>query len=146
MPGSAVASFGAETWLPALFGLIPVPTQYWIALAADEPGDQSDGDSLADLEPDPAAGYARQSYGIGTGNWAADGAFLSNAVQVDFGVPTDTWGPVSHFVLCDAAVSGDLYGWGELVTPLNILAGAPVLIPAGAMVVTMSSLLSSIAI
>lgn len=144
--GAGVGDFGAATWLAALFGVSPLPTQYWVALASDEPDPQGDGDTLVALEPDPTLGYARQPYGTGTDNWVVDGVMLTNTNDITFGVPSDDWGPVNHFVLCDDPSSGDLYGWGLLSDPLNILAGAPVILPAGGLVVAITSVLASIAV
>lgn len=143
---SGVSDFGVATWLPALFGITTAPAGYWVGLLSNEPGPASDGDTVTVLEPGPATGYARIWYAAGSAGWAAAGPYVSNLNDIEFGTPTDAWGPVNHFVLCTAATSGDLYGWGELVAPLSVLPGAPVTIPAGALVVTMNSLVSSIAV
>ena len=144
---SGVSDFGAATWLAALFGVIEPITGYYVALCADEPGPDIDGDMLADLEPgtaDPT--YQRVFYGVGAGNWGTNGNFLTTTNDVDFGLPGADWGIVNHFALCDQPSGGDIYAWGEFLNPQYVGADVQMLVPAGGLVLTLSSLDNSIAI
>lgn len=143
---AGVTDFGATSWLESLFGVSPVISGYYIALLSDEPGADMDGDALADLEPDDPAGYQRKLYGTGGANWASNSNFLATLNDVTFGLPTVAWGDVSHFGLCSAVSSGDLYAWGELANPQYLDVGSRVVIPAGGIVVSLAALDYSIAV
>jgi hypothetical protein len=135
---SDITDFGAGAWLGALLGVTDPITGYFVALASDAPGVAADGDILADLEP-AFDDYARQPYGTGPGLWALNGNVITNLVDVDFGVPAADWGPLTHYVLCDSLVSGQLYGYGLLANPQTVQAGFSVVMPAGGLVLTLAS-------
>lgn len=142
---AGVSDYGAGAWLASLFGVTGPITDYWLALCSDEPSSDMDGDVLGDLEP-AGGGYARVRYGTGPALWAADSNFLTNLVDVDFGVPTDDWGDVSHFALCTDPTGGDLYAWGEFLNPQYVEAANQMLIPAGALVLALTTLDDSITV
>lgn len=143
---SGISDYGAGAWLASLFGVTDPIEGYWVALASDDPGSDGDGDTLADLEPPPGVGYARLFIAAGPANWSANDSYLTNLVEVDFPLPWDDWGPISHYVLCDSATSGDVYGWGALTNPQQVTAGYSVSIPVGGLVVSLASLENSIAL
>lgn len=141
---SGVSDYGSQTWLAALFGLIPVPGEYFIALCSDEPGTAMDGAILASLEPtDPA--YARQPYYPGLASWAPNGPYLANLRPVTYPTPALDWGYLTHFALCTAATAGQVFAWGALLNPQYINATIGILIPAGALVLGLHSLDNTIA-
>lgn len=142
---SGIADFGATAWLSALFGIDADISGYYVALCSDEPGVASDGTILVELEPaDPA--YARQPYAAGGANWASNGGDLTTLIDIDFGVPTVDWGLVTHFALLTDAVDGDLYGWGEFLSPQYVSAGDAMVIPAGGVVVSLAAQDNSITV
>lgn len=142
---SGVSDFGAGTWLAALFGITAPIDGYYLALCTDEPGTGMDGDILADLEPaDPA--YSRISYGTAGGSWGANGNYITNSFDIDFGLPDLDWGDLNHYALCTALTGGDIYAWGEFLNPQYVVAGYQLVIPAGGLVLTLSALDNSIAI
>jgi hypothetical protein len=142
---SGVSDFGATAWLAALFAVSEPITGYYLALCSDEPGAGMDGDLLADLEPVDSS-YHRVGYGVGADNWGANGNYLTNSLDIDFGLPSEDWGDISHYALCTAISSGELYAWGEFLNPQFVQADYQLLIPAGALVLTLSALDNLIAI
>jgi hypothetical protein len=142
---AGITEFGASAWLAALFGIDSAITGYYIALANQEPGVDADGDVLADIEPDDTA-YARQFYAAGATNWAVDGAFLTNLVEIDFPLPTVDWGDISHYVLCSDLTSGDVYAFGEFVNTQFADTDYLLSIPPGGLVISLSAAESTIAV
>lgn len=142
---AGVADYGASTWLGVLFGLAKAPTLYWLALCTDQPGTAMDGDVLADLEPADKA-YRRVRYGIGADYWAVNGNFVTNTDEIAFGVPTADWGYLNHFALCTASSGGDLYAWGEFISPAYVATDVQAVVPVGGLVVALSSLDPSIVV
>jgi hypothetical protein len=141
---SGVSDYGATTWLSALFGVVPLPTLYYIALCSDEPGDAQDGSMLASLEPDDGIGYARVAYPSGASSWALNGAYLTNTLPVAYPTPTDDWGYLNHFALCTDATAGQIFAWGEILNPQYVADTVGMLIPPGALVLGLQSLDNSI--
>lgn len=141
---SGVSDYGAETWLSALFGVVALPTGYYIALCLDEAGAAMDGDMLADLEPTDTA-YARQPYGTGVDEWGANGPYLTNLLDIEFPTPVEDWGYLTHFALCDSVTSGQLYAWGEMFNPQYVSTDIGMLIPPGGLVLGLQALDNTIA-
>lgn len=142
---SGVTDFGATAWLAALFGVDPDITGYYVALCTDEPGTDSDGTALADIEPVDVA-YSREAYGTGGANWGTNGPYITTLLDIDFGIPTVDWGQISHFALCTAATAGDVYAFGEFLSPQQVTADFDFVIPAGGVVISLTALQNSIAI
>lgn len=143
---SGVSDFGAGAWLSALFGVTAPITSYYIALASDEPGPAADGTILAALEPPPGTGYARQLYAADNTHWAGNGAYLTNLIEIDFPFPTADWGRLTHYVLADSLVDGQIYAWGAFTNPQNVTAGYAISLPVGGVVLSLSSLENSITV
>lgn len=143
---SGLSDFGAGAWLAALFGVTAPIAGYYLALASDDPGPDGDGDTLADLEPPPGTGYARQFYSAGDAWWSANDSYLTNTVEIDFPLPFDDWGRITHYVLCDARSGGDIYAWGAFTNPQNVTAGYSISLPVGGVVLSLASLENSIAL
>lgn len=141
---SGVSDFGSSTWLAALFGVTPIPAEYFIALCTDEPGSAMDGDILTDLEPVDAA-YQRQPYWPGSLSWESNGPYLTNLKPISFPLPSVDWGYLTHYAVCSAATSGQLYAWGEIVNAQFVTATIGMQIPAGGLVLGLHALDNSIA-
>jgi len=148
--GSGVSDYGASQWLGMLFDLAALPPGYWVALSQGEPGPGMTGSDLAGQEPE-SGGYARQPIDNGSTAWALDDSgYLTNTVVLDYGVPADDWllngqlFRVTHWVLCSAAAAGEIYAWGELSDPQPATSGFRLSIPAGGVVLALTSLDSTI--
>lgn len=132
---SQVTDWGAGALLAVLLAQASAPSQFWVALAGSEPGTAADGDSLADLEPPGAAGYARQSIATGGTAWSdpTDTGYATNLTAIDFGVPTADWGALTHYVLCTAETGGQIWCYGEFDVPAHGSATWNISLPAGAL-------------
>jgi hypothetical protein len=142
---SGVSSYGASTWLSALFGVTSLPSSYYIALCVDQPGIDADGSVISSLEPPTGVGYARQSYATGSSNWTVNAGNLVNLNDIVYPAPTGDWGLLSHYVLCTATTAGQIYAFGIFDNPYFVTSGLGVLIPAGGIVIHLASLDVSIA-
>lgn len=145
MPGG-IADYGTEQWLGQLFGLVATPSQYFIALLTAEPGPGMDGDIISELEPDPTAGYGRRSIGYGADYWMLNGSILTNQATLDYGIPTDDWGILTHWAMTSAADSGSLYSWGEFLNPVAATTSQQIVLPPGGITISLHSLEDSIAV
>jgi hypothetical protein len=143
---SQITTFGAQAWGSMLFNLQPVPSEYWLAMAVGEPGVDSDGDLLVDLEPPTAAGYGRVAVPLDATHWGISGGILTNLLDIPFGPPTDDWGRPDHYVLCDAAASGDIYAYGEIYNAVLVTSGFLFSLPAGGIEIALGTLDVPIAI
>jgi hypothetical protein len=135
---SGIADFGASSWLSTLFGIEDPIAGYYLALCLDEPGPGFDGLILDDIEP-AGGGYARQFYASDDTHWAVNGNYVTNLLEVGFGTPTLDWGRLTHFALCTAASSGDIYAWGEFLSPSFAAAGFELVLPPGGLVLSLAS-------
>lgn len=142
---SGVSDYGSATWLSALFGVVPLPTEYFLALCSVEPGAATDGNMLAGLEPSDAA-YERQPYQIGPTFWASNGPYLTNLKAVPFPVPDQDWGSLTHFALCTQTTGGQVFSWGQMFNPLFVTRTIGVFIPPGALVLGLHALDPSMAV
>lgn len=131
-----VTDFGASAWLAALFAVTTAPSSYWLALVDGEPGVDSDGTILADMEPD-GADYRRQRYGVGPDHWAVNGSYLVNLADVDFDVASTDWGYRDHFAICSAVTGGEIYAYGELSEPQFLEADSQLILPAGSLILAL---------
>lgn len=145
---SSLTNWGANQFLAISFGLASQPTEFYLALCADEPGPDADGDSIALLEPDPAAGYARVSINADNTVWdnTDEGNYLTNLVEVDFPQPTDDWGSINYLALCDSLTSGEVYLYGEFDDAIGIVSGIPLILPIDSIYITLLDSQPSIAV
>ncbi len=93
------------------------PATICLALSTADPGD--DGACTAE----PAGGsYARVE--TSSADWAgACGGAICNADTIEFAQATSAWGTITHFVLYDAGVGGNLLVCGPLTEPKTVAAG-----------------------
>lgn len=141
---SGVSDYGSATWLGALFGVVPLPDTYYLALCGDEPGTAMDGTMLSGLEPDDP-GYGRIPYNTGAEFWDSNGPYLTNTQLIEFPPPEDDWGYLTHFALCTAQGDGQVYAWGELFNPQFVTTGIGMMLPPGALVLGLHALDNTIA-
>jgi len=131
-----ISTRASGVWLPALFGIGAIPQQYYVGLVTAEPRGNDTGTSIFAIEPSGSA-YRRQLYSIGPSWWQVTGGSVSNKSAVTFPTPLANWGYITHFVLCSAQNFGDLFAWGVLQNPQNVVQDVPPRFPAGAMILTM---------
>lgn len=143
---SAFTSWGQGQFLNICLNLASPPASFWLALCTDEPGIDADGTTIADLEPDSAAGYARVEIPVDSANWtnALGTTYATNIFDITFPTPTDIWGVINHFALCSLDTAGEVYIYGEFDVSSEVDTTAPFLIPAGGIVIVFSSVLPSI--
>lgn len=142
---SGVADYGATTWLGMLFGVTAVPSGYYVAAFVDEPGDSMDGSMFSELEPsDPS--YARRLVAANATKWSLDGAYLTNTEEVRFPAASEDQGILPYYGLCSALTGGELYSWGEILNPAPIYTGGILVLPEGAIVVSLTALSDPIAV
>jgi hypothetical protein len=134
---NGITTYAAGVWLPQLFGIGVAPTQYWIGLTSAAPLSSYDGTTVMAIEPQ-GGGYQRQVMSTGTNYWSVDSnGVLSNATQVLFPRPSADWGYLTHVIVCSNAGAGNLYAFGELRNPQNVVQDIAVDFPPGALVLTM---------
>lgn len=137
---SAITTYGATFVLNTLFGKRATPPDsFYIALLTQAPGEQADGTTLS--EPDPNAGYARMLLANDALSWgqAVDGVVTSTA-SVFFPLATANWVPVSHYALCDSLTGGNVYLYGSFTVPRRVMVGDQCRIPAQLLAVSVASL------
>lgn len=87
-------------------------------------------------------GYARKAVPNNLVSWvAATSSFpsqKSNAIKIDFGTPTASWGIITCVGVYDALAGGNLLYWGDLSGSVAADAGTPVAFEIGSFVVTES--------
>jgi hypothetical protein len=134
---SSITTYAAGRWLPILFGIGTTPTNYWVGMVLQPPGVNDDGSSVLAFEPQDSA-YHRQVMSLGPSWWDAnDNGTVSNHSDINFDVPNVGWGYLTHVILCDDEFLGNLYSWGALRNPQNVLQGVAPTIPAGSLILSM---------
>ena len=87
-----------------------IPTEYYIGLSTTEP--TATGTNVS--EPATSAGYSR----VLLNNLSAPtNGVVTNTSNINFEESTSAWGTITHFVIYDAEVGGNLLMYGALSTP-----------------------------
>lgn len=87
-----------------------IPTEYYIGLSTTEP--TMTGANVS--EPSASAGYGR----VLLENLSAPvNGVVTNTANINFEESTASWGTVTHFVIYDAEIDGNLLMYGALSTP-----------------------------
>lgn len=143
-----VTDWGAKQWVGMMFGLISVPSGYWIALANKQPGTGVDGTMLEQLEPPVTASstsYARQELAATSSHWTLnDAGYVANLTEVNFGTPDTAWGYTPYYAICDAVTAGHVYAYGAFVNPQTVVPPFPVRIPIATLILQAISAVPSI--
>lgn len=143
---NVVTDYGQQYWSSVLFGLQPVPSDYWIALATAEPGKSVDGTQFRAQSEVSAVDYARVDVLTGPSFWElATSGFVVNVARIFIGSSSVDWGVVKYYVLLDDPMAGNLYCYGQVDNPQRVPAGSSVAIPPGAITIQTASVLPSIA-
>lgn len=87
-----------------------IPNEYYIGLSTTEPN--MSGSNVS--EPSSGAGYGR----VLLDNLGAPvNGVVTNTANINFEESTASWGTVTHFVIFDAEIGGNLLMYGALSTP-----------------------------
>ena len=101
-----------------------LPTEYFIGLSTTEPN--ISGGNVS--EPSRGAGYGR----VLLENLSAPtNGVVTNNANINFDESTSAWGTVTHFVIYDAELNGNLLMYGELSTPRVVEAATVMTIRQG---------------
>lgn len=87
-----------------------IPTEYYIGLSTTEP--TMNGTNVS--EPSASTGYSRvllDNLSVPTNG------VVTNTQNINFEESTASWGTITHFVIYDAEVDGNLLMYGALSTP-----------------------------
>lgn len=87
-----------------------IPTEYYIGLSTTEP--TMSGTNVS--EPSTSAGYGRVL--LENLSTPVNGV-VTNTANINFEESTASWGTVTHFVIYDAEINGNLLMYGALSTP-----------------------------
>ena len=101
-----------------------IPSAYYIGLSTTTP--TVAGGNVT--EPSSGAAYARVEL---TSLSQPSNGVVTNSSNVDFPESTASWGTVTHFVVYDAATSGNLLMFGALTTARTVEAETMITIKAG---------------
>lgn len=87
-----------------------IPTEYYIGLSTTEP--TMSGTNVS--EPASGAGYSR----VLLNNLSTPmNGVVTNTANINFEESTASWGTITHFVIYDAEIGGNLLMYGALSTP-----------------------------
>ncbi len=120
-----VSQFGESVLVDAITGVNPLPTSLYLALSSQVPLPSESSNALG--EPDGS--YERQL--LDPGNWGPGENGASVYTQaVQFPTSTTLWPTINCWVLTTSLTGGQNIVWGELDTPLQVVVGQLVTIPA----------------
>lgn len=132
-----ITNSGADYLLGLMSATEPVVPTYYVALiAGEEPSYTATGD---DLDEPTATDYIRVSYENVSGNWNIVGGVMSNAIEIIWNVPGETWGDIAHWALCDSDFSGRALFVGSLVDVVPTTIGEAFYIPVGGLTVAIDN-------
>jgi len=102
------------------------PTAWWAALMSVKTSDSAAGTEF------DAADYGRVAVVMNeTGSLTG---IFDNDAALEFGTPLTNWGNCAGVTLYDAETSGNAWAFYDLASPVACDAGAPVSIPAAALI------------
>lgn len=105
------------------------PTTVYVGLFSATPSDTGGGTELS------GGGYARVAITVGTSAFSAVATgTCSNGALVDFGIASGAVGTATQFGVFDAATTGNLLLWGDLVPPQTVASGNPYSFAIGTLV------------
>ncbi len=103
---------------------------YYLALFTDDPGETGE---ITNEVSSTDTGYVRQPVTFDT---PSNGSMVTSAA-IEFPTATGDWGTVTHWALCDAETSGNVWWTGSISTPKTIGTGDIYRIPAGYLTLSM---------
>lgn len=90
-----------------------IPANYYIGLSTTEPSIDGTGVN----EPYKSAGYARVALTMLS---EPTSGVVTNTQAINFNESTASWGTITHFVIYDAEIAGNLLMYGTLSTPRTV--------------------------
>jgi hypothetical protein len=127
-----LTDYGRSHIARVLTGQETTPATLYLALCTTSVVQADDGSTI--IEP-TAVDYARQSIPMDGWNWSTPAygeAFSYYTYEVVY-YPSDMWGSIVGFALCDAATLGNIIHYGGIPDPLTMVAGATITVPAYAL-------------
>ena len=109
-----------------------IPSNYYLGLSTTTP--TMAGGNVT--EPAASKGYARVQL---TGLSQPSNGTITNSSDISFAESTDNWGTVTHFVIYDAATSGNLLLYEALTSPRTVEEDSVVAVKAGNLTLTLSN-------
>ena len=116
------------------------PAAIYVALFTAAPGETGGGTEVtggnyARVQVGPSDSAWESTQGTTTAvNSSGTGGATQNGAVITFGVPSASWGAVSHFALMDASSGGNMLLYGALAATKNVNNGDPApTFPAGAL-------------
>lgn len=136
--GISVSDYGCDLILETLLGGT-FPTSLWVALSLRRVDPSWDGDDLAFFEPTDAA-YGRLEIVLPTGFTDVDGGACTNVDDLVWDTPTEDWGQIGFFALCDAETSGHVLFPCDIASPFYVPAGGEAKMLAGSITLNVGSI------
>lgn len=138
--GNGITNYAANGFLDRAFrNQAFTVSANFVALVTATPGDTSTGSSIT--EPS-GNNYTREEIneaGGSTPKWGSvSSGAVTNADDVDFNVPSGSWGTITHGVICDASTTGNALFYDDVVSQLVGTETTDINIPAGDLDITMS--------
>lgn len=94
-------AFGSDDYTPA--------ANHYVSLHTADPTDDGSGAEVS------GNNYSRVEIANNQTTWSeAVNGTLSNAIAIEFPVPSGSWGTVTHFGIWDASTNGNLLAYGAL--------------------------------
>ena len=128
---SGFPTVAGANYLVDLFSASEMPvSDYYVALiTGKQPGVAVVGEELE--EPD-FPDYTRARIENISANWSTEDGVVSNAIAVTYPIPTNEWGIIKHWALCDAEAGGRVFFAGELEN-FTVVVGEQLIFPIGSL-------------
>jgi hypothetical protein len=122
--------FGGQAWAP------PATLYFALFTARGTTAQAAAGTNFVEAT---GGGYARKGMANNLTTWSAatttDPSVKSNAVAINFGTPTVTWGTIVCVGVYDSLAGGNLLYWTDLSGAVSAPAGTPVKFDIGSFTV-----------
>lgn len=139
-----ITIWGAGQMLTMFFSnVVEHPDNFYLALVRSVPPTQYVSASELD-EPPADSGYSRAVIPNSGYCWhnASQPYVVTNTETVTFTTPTNDWGPLRYWALCNSDVEGYIYIVGELEEPMTVLMGDTVILPEGSVTINLGPFFS----
>lgn len=131
MPTSNYLEEAILNWIDGTAAFPVSPANVYVALSTTNPLEDGSGIS----EPNPADGYARQTFSLAGIVQAPNEATRASDANVVFGPATVSWGTIEFLAVFDALTLGNMLWYGPLTQPRTVNAGVPFRFPAGDLII-----------
>ena len=127
------ANYLENALLDHLFGrtTYTAPATLYISLHTGDPGETGANNEVT------GNNYSRAAVTNSTGNFgSASGGSKTNAAEIQFAVPSGSWGTVTHFAIWDAASAGNCLYYGALTSAMAMGLNNDIKIAIGALTIS----------